>query len=150
MFEMGWKHLEKACWKFHHMLKSVMHVEICNACWKLCWKHVENFSTCWKFQCVLKTTSKMFMLTMLRTKLKTVLKYKKISIQFFSRNLNNFLIWYLFQVTRSQKLYLETIQNIQEIVLFCSTKHSGKFQSSPQRSHSTIRCVEIKQQISFF
>ena len=26
------------------MLKISVHVEICNACWKLCWKHVENFN----------------------------------------------------------------------------------------------------------
>ena len=80
-------YVEKVCWKFWRMLKTVMqvqnYVEYCKVCWKTRWKFqgmlktvicVENYvkTACWKFQCVLK----MFMLGML----KTVLKYKKATI----------------------------------------------------------------------
>ena len=61
MFEMCWKHFEKAFWKFQNVLKSVMHVEnlisecveICNAFWKLCfntpWNSWHGFQHALKF-----------------------------------------------------------------------------------------------------
>ena len=52
-------------------------------------QHVENFSMSWKLQCMLKAMSKfqgvlkMFMLGVLKTILKTVLKYKKNTITLY-------------------------------------------------------------------
>ena len=54
---------------FENVLKISDCVEICNTCWKLS-----------KFQGVLK----MFMLGMLKTMLKTMLKYEKTNITLYS------------------------------------------------------------------
>ena len=57
---------KKTCWKFQHVLKTVMHVEKsvfeisahienCNASPKLCWIFQDVLKTCGKFQGMLKT-----------------------------------------------------------------------------------------------
>ena len=67
MFEMCWKHLEKAFWKFQNVLKSVMHVESIlkksvenykKACWNFLHISENCKRACWKFQYVLKTVKK--------------------------------------------------------------------------------------------
>ena len=47
-FEICWKHVEKLCWKFQCMLKTVMHVEKCAENFNACWKCVE-IAKLWSF-----------------------------------------------------------------------------------------------------
>ena len=104
------------------MLKISVHVEICNAGWKLCWKHVEK--AYWKLQCMLKSVMQVenYVESMLKISMCVenhvknvyvnhvenrvescveIQKKQNNSIKFFSPSLHNFLIWYIFQVTRS-------------------------------------------------
>ena len=90
-------YVETACWKFQHVLKTVMHVE--------------------SYVKILKGVLKMFMLGMLKTILKTVLKYEKNTITLYGMCWN-WAVDFVFLLRFCTRNWSETYANTSKLFTY--------------------------------